>query len=91
MAAKRQRFSAEVKSKIALEAVKNGKTLQEIASAHNVHPNQVSDWKKQLQDNASTLFDKPNKHIAHDTRIESRLYEEIGRLKCELDWLKKKL
>ncbi|MBT3813013.1 MAG: IS3 family transposase [Gammaproteobacteria bacterium] len=89
---KRKVFTGTQKAKIALEAVKGMKTMNEIAQDNNVHPTQVSQWKKDLLDNASTLFEgkrgpkRINPHSDPD-----RLYAKIGQLNMELDWLKKSL
>jgi putative transposase len=91
MTRKRRRHSKQFKFKVALEAIRELKTINEIASEHNVHPNQVSRWKKQLLEEGPTVF---GKHTARQEREretrEAELYEQIGRLKMELEWLKKK-
>jgi transposase len=88
---KRKKFSGQFKAKVALEAVREGKTVNEIAQAFGVHPTQVGLWKKELQAQAAGLFETKRgpKPIDAATSAE-RLYCEIGRLKMELDWLKKK-
>lgn len=87
---KRKVHSAEFKAKVGMEAVRGVKTLNEIGQQFGVHPVVVSQWKKELVERAATLFEgkrgpKPANHAD-----EERLYGEIGRLKMELDWLKKK-
>ncbi len=87
---KRKVHSAEFKAKVGMEAVRGVKTLNEIGQQFGVHPVVVSQWKKELVERAATLFEgkrgpKPASHAD-----EERLYGEIGRLKMELDWLKKK-
>ena len=91
MAKKRRQYSNDFKFKIALEAVKGAKTVSQIAAEHNLHPTQIGTWKKQLLRQGSTLFTRPNdrQHRAQQER-ETALYEQIGRLKMELEWLKKK-
>ena len=91
MSKKRRQFSPAFKAKVALAAAKGDKTLAELASQYKVYPNQISAWKKQLVDGMSELFEdgrkrKPPEDEAH----AAQLYEQIGRLKVELDWLKKK-
>jgi transposase-like protein len=88
---KRRQYSHDFKFKIALEAVKGVKTVSQIASEHNLHPTQIGTWKKQLLQQGSTLFTRPNdrQHREQQDR-EAELYEQIGRLKMELEWLKKK-
>ena len=74
---------------MALEAIKERRTVNEIASEMSVHPVQVSQWKKIAADGLSAVFARPNKPDASEALV-SRLYQEIGQLKVELDWLKKK-
>jgi putative transposase len=92
MTEKRRQFSAKFKFQVALEAVKELKTISEIASAHEVHPTQVKQWKKQLQEEGASLFsEKAVKGEQVQTEKEASLYEQIGRLKVENDFLKKKV
>jgi len=92
MAVKRQKRSGSFKFKVALEAAKGLKTVNQIASEHQVSPGQVSDWKKQLQSQGATLFDKKGTGSQRQQeKKEAELYEQIGRLKMELEWLKKKV
>lgn len=88
----RRRFSADVKAKVALEAVQGQKTLPEIASKHRVHPSQIASWKKEVLKRLPELFINPSggSSKAQDKLIAS-LYEEIGRLTVQLDFLKKRL
>ena len=91
MSRKRRIFSAAYKAKVALAAAKGDKTLSELASQFGVYPNQISAWKKQLIDQLPELFEDGRKRREPEADVErSQLYEEIGRLKVELDWLKKK-
>jgi transposase-like protein len=76
--------------KVALDAMVGAKTVAEIASKHRVHPTQVSQWKKQLQGSAPELFGAKRSQSEASETLVSQLYEEVGRLKFELDWLKKK-
>ena len=83
--------SPEFKAKVGLEALSGVKTINEIGQEYSVHPVQVGQWKKEIQEQASTLFEGkrgPKPVAAH--REPDRLYSEIGKLKMELDWLKKK-
>lgn len=92
MSRKRRVFPAKFKSKVALQAVKNLKTINELASEYDVHPNQVTQWKKQLLDGCNTLFeDRRGKKKPDKAQDSDKLFAEIGRLKMELDWLKKKM
>jgi transposase-like protein len=87
----RKKHSAEFKAKIALEAVKGLKTINEIAGEAEVHPTQVTLWKKQLLEELPTLFASSRglKDKQQDD-LTATLYQQIGQLKVELDWVKKK-
>jgi len=88
---KRKTFSADFKAKVALEAIHGVKTLNEIAQEYEVHPVQVSNWKKELQQQAASLFEqKRGQKPVDPVEDPDKLYSEIGRLKVELEWLKKK-
>ena len=88
---KRNVPTAEFKAKVGLEAIRGTKTINEISQTYGVHPTQVGLWKKAIQAQAKTLFEgrRGPKPIAAHQEPEL-LYSEIGRLKVELDWLKKK-
>ena len=89
--AKRKIFTGQLKAKVALEAIRGIKTVNEIGQEFGVHPTQVGLWKKELQAQASSLFDaRRGPKPADLSASPERLYSEIGRLKMELDWLKKK-
>jgi putative transposase len=89
---KRKKYSSEFKSKVALEALKGDRTINEIASQYDVHPNQIGTWKKQLKEALPEIFSARNQRTEKDReKLEAQLYQEIGRLKVELDWLKKKV
>ncbi len=91
MSKQRRRHSPEFKAKVALEAIKSQKTVNEIASEHGVHPNQVRTWKQELLQGLETLFRQPNsKEQREHEALQAELYEQIGRLKMDLEWLKKK-
>ena len=87
----RRRYTSSFKSKVALEAIRGQKTISKIASEYEVHPNQVSQWKRQLRDGLEDVFTDPHRSNRSEEKEKDRLYQEIGRLKIELDWLKKKL
>ena len=88
----RRRFSKEFKAQVAIEAIKEQKTLSQISAEYGVHPNQISQWKKELTGKASEVFDVEHKEIDPSLveEIKAPLYEEIGKLKIENDFLKKK-
>jgi transposase-like protein len=88
---KRKVHTAEYKAKVGLEALRSGKTINQIGQEFDVHPVQVGQWKKAIQEQAKTLFQGKRGPKPVDAQSEpDRLYSEIGRLKMELDWLKKK-
>jgi transposase-like protein len=87
----RKSFTSQHKAKVALEAIRGTKTLNEIAQEFCVHPTQVGQWKKDLLTQAPSIFDTKRDPKTEDPSASpERLYSEIGRLKMELDWLKKK-
>lgn len=91
MGQKRKKHSDEFKARVALEAVKGIKTLSEISSANGVHPNAIGKWKRQLVAGAPTIFSRAMGISGmSEEEVKAPLYEEIGRLKVEVDWLKKK-
>lgn len=94
MARKRRSFTPAFKAKVALEALREVKTIAEIAQKHNLHPTQINLWKKQLLEGAEDVFtDGRSKTPAapSDEPETAELYEQIGRLKVQLEWLKKKV
>jgi putative transposase len=89
---KRRQIDASTKAKVALAAIKGNQTVAQICSTYDVHSTRVSDWKKQAIEGLPTVFSRPERSTAIiDEKLTASLYEEIGRLKVELDWLKKKL
>lgn len=92
MAGKRKVHAAAFKAQVALAALKGDKTVNELASQHGVHPTLIHAWKKQLLAGAAELFSNGSKAAAEDHEaVQAQLYEQIGRLKMELDWVKKKV
>ena len=91
MSRRRNHYSNAQKAKIVLEVLKGQKTMAEIASTYGVHPNQISKWKRQVLEGLPELFSRKGteRDKAQEELIE-QLYQQIGRLKVELDWLKKK-
>ena len=89
--AQRKRHTAEFKAKVALAALKGQQTLNELASVYGVHPVQVAQWKKQATLGVPEIFASRRVMIEQETEaLQARLYQEIGQLKVELDWLKRK-
>jgi transposase len=87
----RKSYSSDFKAKVALEAVKGDRSLSELSSRYEVHANQIGQWRKALLAGLPEVFsDKRRRQDEDSEQDKARLYEEIGRLKVELDWLKKK-
>lgn len=87
----RRSFDAAFKARVALEAIREERSLAELASHYDVHPNQISQWKKQVMQGMTDLFTDKRKHKElSDEEEKNRLYQKIGQLEVELDWAKKK-
>ncbi len=93
MPSQRKQYSAEFKAKVALEAIRGHKTINELASEYGVHPAQIGLWKKQALEGLASVFDTQRGPTATKAQAEltARLYQQIGQLQVELDWLKKKI
>jgi len=93
MKRKRRHFGSKFKTKVVLEALKERETIQQIASKYELHPNQITNWKKQFLENADQAFadDKSAAELKKAEAEREELYKQIGRMKVETDWLKKKL
>lgn len=91
MGTMRRRHSSAFKAKVVLEALKGQKTLNELAAEYEVHPVQIAQWKRQAQEGLVGVFDHPpsRQERAQEELVE-QLYQQIGQLKVELDWLRKK-
>jgi transposase-like protein len=93
MQKQRKQYSGAFKAKVALETIKGQRTVQEIASSYGVHPNQITKWKQQLVAGAADIFmpgrDRNGAEVQEDA-VRSELYQQIGKLQVELDWLQKK-
>ena len=88
----RRRHTAEFKAKVAVAALREQQTLNELASTYGVHPVQVAQWKKQALTGLPEVFTGRRARAVQDSEaLQAQLYEEIGRLKVELDWLKRKV
>ena len=91
MAGKRKTHTATFKAQVALAALKGDRTVNELASQFGVHPTLIHGWKKHLLAGAEEVFANGSKVAAVDAEVvQAQLYEQIGRLKTEVDWLKKK-
>ena len=88
--AQRKQYDSRFKAQVAIEAIKNQQTIAQIASQYQVHPNQVSKWKKQVLEQLPEIFNngaKPGDR--QNEQLVAQLYQQIGQLKVELDWLQK--
>ena len=91
MAGKRKTHTATFKAQVALAALKGDRTVNELASQFGVHPTLIHSWKKQLLAGAEDVFANGSKAAVVDAElVQTQLYEQIGRLKMELEWVKKK-
>jgi len=91
MKQKRKQHSAGFKAKVALEAIRGQRTLNELAGQCELHPTQVVQWKKRLVEGAAEVFNgQADRDAVQESALRGRLYQEIGQMKVELDWLKKK-
>jgi transposase-like protein len=91
MSKKRNHYSSQFKFQLALEAARGMKTINQLATEHSIHPNVITQWKRQLIDQGPEVFN--NSTTGHHQQLQSReaeLFEQIGRLKMDLEWLKKK-
>jgi len=90
----RRKFSADFKAKIAIEAIKERYSLEELSRKHEIHPSLVAKWKREFLANASLAFssnDDASQSKQEQEKIMDKLYSQIGQQKVEIDWLKKKL
>jgi transposase-like protein len=87
----RKQHSGAFKAKVAVEAIKGQRTISELASEYGVHPTQITKWKKQAVDGLPAIFSNQKERAeARSQELESELYKQIGQMKVELDWVKKK-
>jgi transposase len=86
-----KKYSSDFKAKVALEAIKGQKTLNEISSEYGVHTTQITQWKKQVLDELPQIFARPAvERTKNEDALIASLYQQIGQLKVEVDFLKKK-
>jgi transposase-like protein len=90
MLRRRKRHDAGLKARVALQALKERETVAQISKQFGVHPTQVNQWKRKLMEEAAELFEREDGSKRAEAFETTELYEQIGRLKMELDWLKKK-
>ena len=92
MTMQRRQHSGEFKAKVALEAIRGERTLQELAAAYGVHPVQIAQWKKMVLEELPKMFSsRHGTKQKEEAALKAALYQQIGQLKVERDWLKKKL
>jgi len=92
MSKSRRRFSASFKAKVALEAVQERETIETLSKKYEVHPNQILSWKKELRENSDRIFASDVRSKKDQSaKLIDELYKQIGQLKVDNDWLKKKL
>ena len=91
MSTQRKQYSAECKARVALEALKGLKPVNELASTYGVHPTQIAPWKHRLHKEMPEIFSARRAKREQDQEaMQAQLYQQIGHLKVEVDWLKKK-
>ena len=88
---KRKQYPKEFKARVALEAIKETKTIAELSSEYEIHCGMIAKWKKQLQKNIADIFIRKNEQEPDDKQLIENLYKQIGKSQVEIDWLKKKL
>lgn len=90
--ATRKRYDSRFKARVVLEALKNDRTIAEVASEHGVHANQITKWKRVVLDELPGIFSTKRERDQQDNEaLQAELYRQIGQMKVELDWLKKKV
>lgn len=94
MGTSRRKFTSEFKKKVVLEALKERNTIQELATKYEIHPQQITDWKRHFLDNSEAAFGRSGSEdgkVGEQEKLIDQLYAQIGQLKVENDFLKKKL
>ena len=91
MPKQRKNYSSDLKARVALEAIKGHKTANEMAAEYGVHPTQIAQWKKQALDGLPDVFSpRASQHQKNEEALIATLYQQIGQLKVQVDWLEKK-
>lgn len=91
MTQKRRHFTAEFKARVARAALREDKTLAQLASEYDVHPHQITEWKRQVLESLPELFSQKKSPGVHDQQpLIDRLYRQIGELQVDVNWMKKK-
>lgn len=90
MGTSKRKFSSDFKAKVVLEALRERETIEVLAKRYELHPNQISAWKKEATANLKHVFERGSRSEPSEDQSE-KLYAQIGQLKVENDWLKKKL
>ena len=91
MSTERRVYSASFKAKVVLESLQERETIESLSKKHNVHPNQILRWKKEGKETLTQSFSRSNKNSDKSEKLIDELYRQIGQLKVDNDWLKKKL
>lgn len=92
MKKQRRKFNAAFKAKVAIEALKERETLSELSKRFEIHPNQITNWKKEFLQGAESIFEKPGKKERAETNVDTEaLFSKIGKLEMEKEFLKKSL
>jgi transposase len=92
MSKSRRKFSTSFKSKVAVEALQERETIETLSKKYDVHPNQIMSWKKELRENSEKVFASDHREKSDQSaKLIDELYKQIGQLKVDNDWLKKKL
>jgi transposase-like protein len=86
----RKRYSPQFKLQVAMEAFQEKEPLSVLAQRHSIHPTQITQWKKQLKEKLKDFFTTGRPSTQTDEKLTEQLYQKIGKLEMELDWLKKK-
>lgn len=86
---KRKQYPKELKARVALEAIKEERTIAELSAEYEIHSNIITKWKKQLHDNISDVFARKNDREPSDKELIDNLHKQIGKSQVEIDWLKK--